>query len=398
MATIAACLIVKDGAATLERCMGSIRPHVDEVVVYDTGSRDGTLELLDRLQDAEAAPIRVARGEWRDNFAWARERSFELAVAEWLMWIDADDVLVGGGELRPLAADAPPELDGFVASYEAERDSSGTVTQHVWRVRIVRKASGFRWEGIVHEGLFLPTGRAPRLQVVSAERLRVVHEPVEGRLDTARNLEILLAAESRDALDGRMLFDLGLELVGHGRFEEAVPRLRAYLGRVEEWSDERTQAACLLAASLRMTSRPDEALEVELEAAERRPDWTDAALGLAESYAALGRWADAQNWAGRAAELDVPRSPVLLDPRWLRLAPLLRLAEASLVLGARDRAFAALEEAHRRFGEDEWLLDKLDGIGDDPARALEVARQALGRYDPRMRAAVRALWRETGAG
>jgi hypothetical protein len=41
--TIAACLIVRDSEDVLERALASIRPHVDEVNVYDTGSTDGTL-------------------------------------------------------------------------------------------------------------------------------------------------------------------------------------------------------------------------------------------------------------------------------------------------------------------------------------------------------------------
>jgi hypothetical protein len=399
VAGIAACLIVKDAAETLERCLGSVRPHVDELIVYDTGSTDGTLELLDSLRaNGDGAPIRTERGEWRDDFAWARERSFELASSEWLMWLDADDVLVGGEALRPLVAEAPLELDGFVVSYECARDASGHLIQLVWRVRVVRKTSGFRWQGVVHEGLFLPEGRSPRLESVPAERLRVVHEPASDRLDPTRNLRILLATEAcAERLDRATLFNLGLELVTNGRFEEAMPRLRAYLDTAEDWSDEKAHAACLLADCLRMLGRPGDAAQVELGVVEGRPDWTEGALGLAESYADLGRWEDVKTWAHRARELGVPQSPALLDPYWLGLAPLLRLAEASLVLGARDRALEALEEAARRFGADDWLALALDRVETEPAGALETVRGALTRYDPRFRAVVRALWREIGS-
>jgi glycosyl transferase family 2 len=396
--TIAACLIVKDAAATLERCLRSVRPHVDEVVVYDTGSTDGTLELLDRLAGADGggARLTVERGEWRDDFAWARERSFDLASAEWLIWLDADDVLVGGNALRQLVAEASPRFDGLVVSYDCERDESGYVTQHVWRVRVVRKSSGFRWQGLVHEGLFLSSGGSPRLEAVSADRLRVIHEPESHRGDAERNLRILRAAEATSPqLDSSILLNLGLELAKNGHFDEARARLEAHLETAVDWSDETVHAACLLAACLRMEGLSADAAKVELEAVERRPDWTEAALGLAESYAALGRWVEAQTWAERASELGVPQSPALVDPRWLRLAPLLRLAEASLVLGARERALDALEEARRRFGADEWLATTLDRAQGDDARAVDAARQALNRYDPLMRAAVRALWRET---
>src|SRR5947208_827532 len=121
---IAACLIVKDSAATIEKCLNSIRPFVDEINVYDTGSTDDTVEKLENAVDnwmtvcskcgdqrksltfsrdgdprdnlpktcvredidcdgdlapIPLAPIRVKKGEWRDDFSWARQQSFDMA-------------------------------------------------------------------------------------------------------------------------------------------------------------------------------------------------------------------------------------------------------------------------------------------------------------------------------
>src|SRR5438270_11913748 len=124
--TIAACLIVKDELQTLERCLRSLRPHVDEVNVYDTGSTDGTLELLQRLagDDAGLAPLRVARGEWHEDFAWARNQSFAMASpdADWLLWADADDELENGAALRLVASEVPAEVDVVVCAYDEAID------------------------------------------------------------------------------------------------------------------------------------------------------------------------------------------------------------------------------------------------------------------------------------
>src|SRR6478609_4928618 len=121
-ATIAACLIVKDEERTLERCLTSIRPFVDEVNIYDTGSTDGTLALLDRLAHESTlevggtptplAPIRVERGEWRDDFSWARARSFAMASAGvgWLLWADADDEVIGGACMRTVVSELAADI------------------------------------------------------------------------------------------------------------------------------------------------------------------------------------------------------------------------------------------------------------------------------------------------
>jgi tetratricopeptide (TPR) repeat protein len=338
--------------STLERCLASIRPFVDEVDVYDTGSSDGTLDLLDRLHDERppAAPIRVERGEWRDDFAWAREQSFALASegTDWLFWIDADDVVEGGATIRSLIDGAPPDLDAYAVAYEIARNESGYVIEHGWRVRIVRRNAEFVWQGAAHEGLVLSTGNAARLVAVPPADLRIRHEPLPGPGDEDRNLRILMAAEKRAAtndapLDSRTLLNLGLELVTSGLFEQAIPRLNAFVATCgATWSDERVHATHRLAACLRIGGRVAEAVRLELEAAEHRPDWTESALGLAESYATLARWPEALAWATRAVELGVPASAVLVDPVRLSLDPSLRMAEAALALGDAEGASTPL--------------------------------------------------------
>ncbi len=60
---LSVCLIVRDAAETLERAVGSVRPHVAELCVYDTGSTDGTIALLERLaaEPRNAGRLRAGR-------------------------------------------------------------------------------------------------------------------------------------------------------------------------------------------------------------------------------------------------------------------------------------------------------------------------------------------------
>jgi glycosyltransferase involved in cell wall biosynthesis len=168
--TAAVCMIVRDGAATIERAIASVRSHVDEICIYLAGeSTDGTPQLLERLAGEPGAPIVVEEGAWRDDYAWARERSFELASADWLLWLDDDEVLEHSEQLRQLL-DEPdalrvPRLD------ERERG-----TRLLWDVRAVRAAAGARWERPIHEHLVLPPAAAMR--VAAPSTLRVVHRPV----------------------------------------------------------------------------------------------------------------------------------------------------------------------------------------------------------------------------
>jgi tetratricopeptide (TPR) repeat protein len=399
---VAACLIVRDGLQTIGRLLESITPFVDEVAVYDTGSRDGTVDFLESRSGGTG--IRVERGTWVDDFAWAREQSFALASPDvsWLMWLDADDVVQGGEALRELVANAPADLGGYAAAYECARDADGHVVESVWRVRLVRRSTGFRWVGVVHEGLVAPTPDV-RLARVPPEVFRVLHQPVLNEPDTDRNLRILLAAERRaldsgEGLDRRSMLNLGLELFGRGRFDEAITQLEAYTaGCGKAPVDECSDAVHKLGASLRIAGRLDDALALELAAAETRPDWSPHALGVAECLAALARWREAENWASRAARAGVPETAILINPFWLTLAPQLRLAEARLELGRPNDAAAALAEAIAVAGSDgstgSALGEALQAAragGDE--RALSIVRRELHRSDPNHRAATRALW------
>lgn len=174
VAPVALCMIVKDEAEHLERCLASVRPYVAEVNVYDTGSTDGTLELLERLVAEPGPPLRLERGEWRDDFSWARAQSFAMASPEldWFMWVDGDDELLGGHELPALVAEA--ERRGLGAVYVPYGIAPKWNTA---QRRLMRRGSG-GWEGVVDEYWRMP----PHVEHLPAEnpianpgRFRVLH-------------------------------------------------------------------------------------------------------------------------------------------------------------------------------------------------------------------------------
>lgn len=85
--TLSLCMIVKNEARTLERCLSTARPHVDEIVVVDTGSTDGTQEIARRYADV------FDQIEWPNSFAIARNHSFDLGTCDFLMYLDGDEYI-----------------------------------------------------------------------------------------------------------------------------------------------------------------------------------------------------------------------------------------------------------------------------------------------------------------
>jgi len=85
--TLCFCLIVRDEERDLPRCLYSIKPVADEIVVVDTGSQDRTLDI------ARVFGARVYDFEWCDDFAAAKNFAAQQARARWIFSIDADEVL-----------------------------------------------------------------------------------------------------------------------------------------------------------------------------------------------------------------------------------------------------------------------------------------------------------------
>src|SRR5215831_10889099 len=109
---ISAALIVRDEESTLGRCLESIREHVDEIVVVDTGSRDATKDI------ARQYHARLFDYPWRDDFAAARQCSFDLARGDWVFWVDADDVVFQAGSIRAELLRAARSVSCFYWKYE----------------------------------------------------------------------------------------------------------------------------------------------------------------------------------------------------------------------------------------------------------------------------------------
>lgn len=86
MAQISAVIIAKDEAFNLPRCVGSLA-WADEIVVLDTGSRDNTIEIARSLGCQT-----YSLAKW-EGFGPAKQKAVELAAHDWVLSIDADEVL-----------------------------------------------------------------------------------------------------------------------------------------------------------------------------------------------------------------------------------------------------------------------------------------------------------------
>ena len=193
---IAATLIVKDGADHLRQCLRSIRRVVDRVVVLDTGSTDGS-QALARSLGAE-----VVQTPWPDDFSAARNQVLDLVEhdCEWVLWIDADEVLSDGQQMRKYVTGAGP-FAGYVLKQTHLMADQPQFSDKP--VRLFKTGRGVRFYGPVHEqpedkpdaGIF------PALELPDAQILHYGYttDPIRREKLLYRNMRLLkreLASET----------------------------------------------------------------------------------------------------------------------------------------------------------------------------------------------------------
>ena len=157
--TLSLCMIVKDEEAMIGRCLASVREAVDEIVVVDTGSGDRTVEI------AEEHGARVLHHAWTGDFSAARNVSFDAATSDWILYLDADELLVDGDAeaLRALTGQTWREAFFLVETNHTGELESGTATTHD-ALRVFRNRPGYRFSGRIHEQIIdtLPNGLPDR--------------------------------------------------------------------------------------------------------------------------------------------------------------------------------------------------------------------------------------------
>lgn len=227
--SLSVCIIVKDEEAVIARCLNCAMKFADEIIVVDTGSADNTVEEAKKFTDE------IYFFEWCDDFASARNFAFSKAGKDYVMWLDADDVITDENceKIKSLVqtADFDMAFLPYAAAFDGEKP-----TFTYYRERIFKRAKNYKFSGAVHEAV------APEGKIIYSDAA-VFHKKVkEG--DPLRNLGIyqkMIASGER--LDGRAKFYYGRELLFNNMRAEGIAVLENYL-KGDGWSENKAQA-CL---------------------------------------------------------------------------------------------------------------------------------------------------------
>jgi glycosyltransferase involved in cell wall biosynthesis/Tfp pilus assembly protein PilF len=340
--SISLCMIVRDEQANLPRCLSALKPLVDELVVVDTGSSDHTRGI------AEVFGARLFDYQWNDDFAAARNVALANARGEWILVLDADEVVAtqDHARIRDAIAGAPDRRTAFAITtrnYTLQCNSvdwqanDGRYTEEAgagWfpseKVRLFPNAPAIRFEYPVHELVDPALARAGYAVVPCS--VPVHHY---GKLDAVR------ADRKGDlyyAIGQRKLSDLG----------------------------ENPVALRELAVQAGVLGRYEEAIYLWRRLLKREPGNAKALVNLSALLANAGHYAEAADTAARA----VAAAPEMKEA-------VFNLARCRLLTGhAREaaRAFARLTAAHPRYYPAVFLQGCAEICGGRPSAGMRTLR------------------------
>ncbi|NBJ92590.1 glycosyltransferase [Parablautia muri] len=244
MVTISLCMIVKNEEKILARCLDSIGDLVDEIIIVDTGSEDGTKEIAARYTD------KVYDFKWSQDFAEARNFSFSKAKCDYIYSADADEVLDESNreKFRILKEKLIPEIE-IVQMYYANQLSFGTVYNYdkELRPKLFKRLRTFCWIEPVHETVRLsPT--------VFDSDIEITHLPAGSH--AGRDLEIFhkIVGEGGELSD-RLKNMYARELMICGtpeNFREAEAYFTQIADSGETGQDQMKEAVCIVVKGARM--------------------------------------------------------------------------------------------------------------------------------------------------
>jgi GT2 family glycosyltransferase/tetratricopeptide (TPR) repeat protein len=255
---VSLCLIVRNEEENLPACLGSAADLVDEIVVVDTGSQDGTRDVA-RRQGAK-----VVEFPWCDSFAAARNESLRQATGDWIFWLDADDRLDEDNrtKLRRLFTSLNGENVAYAMKCLCLPDARTGATTVVDHVRLFPNHPALRWQYRVHEQI-LPALRRMGGEVRWTDV--VVHhvgyqDPALRSRKLQRDLRLLRLENDEQPDDPFTLFNLGSVYQELGRYSEALPLLRRSLERSHPKDSIVRKLYALIASCHRAGAQPQEAL------------------------------------------------------------------------------------------------------------------------------------------
>lgn len=227
--TIAMACIMKNEAHNIGPMLQSVKGCFDQIVIVDTGSTDGSVEFVEKINKLIESKdpnwlgypkIQLEHFVWIEDFAKARDYSFSFCTTDYIFWQDLDDSLSDAKAFIHWRDTVLHAGHYWVALYNYAFKENGQVECAFIRERVIKRNHGFSWEYPVHEGIIQKEGLPFWPQRVRTWCINHRRTDEDRKQDHLRNIRIL-EKQDIEKLHPRMWFYYGKELFENGIPEKA---------------------------------------------------------------------------------------------------------------------------------------------------------------------------------
>lgn len=223
--SISACAIMKNEISHVEAWLDNVRVFAKEIIVVDTGSKDGTNEFLVKQPD-----VKLINYEWQYDFAQAKNMALQEATEDWLVFTDADECFYHPENITKYLG----KLDRHSADIDVvfcpidniDADSNNEIINSDVVPRLIRNHVGIKYIGVVHEQLTKGGETWQNIKYVVADRqLAISHTGYSSKVITfkhQRNYEILQQIMEKSHKPEMYYGFLSESLLGLEKYQEAL--------------------------------------------------------------------------------------------------------------------------------------------------------------------------------
>lgn len=204
------CMIVKNEQEVLARCLDCAVKFADEIIIVDTGSTDQTKSIAHKYTD------KVYNFEWCDDFSKARNYSFSKAGGDYIIWLDADDIVTTENISKINQLKSKMQADIYMCTYNC---GQGKNAMTFYRERILKNDGSHFWQGFIHEAIGLK-GKVEYTDIAITHGHKSTPRP-------RRNINIFRKhIRAGEVLDARLRYYYVKELYYNAYYKKCIHELK----------------------------------------------------------------------------------------------------------------------------------------------------------------------------
>ena len=279
-------MIVKNEGRILGKCLRSVLPCADEIIIVDTGSTDSTVEV------ARSFGARIIHSDWKNDFSYSRNCSLREATCEWILWLDADDYVPAESlpVINSLKKETPDKVFGFIVRNEKPGNTGTEFIQS----RMFPNRPEIFFERRIHEQMMLSAMRQG-LTLVETKAVVEHHgyaDPQSVQIKAQRNIPPLLEEYKATGPEPVLAIEIAdsYSIIGEGALAKSWYEKVLGLPESEQSFPEIAGQACLGLGNLcNISADYGRAIEYLHKALRLSPGRVDALYSLAVSFELCNR-------------------------------------------------------------------------------------------------------------